>query len=78
MATPPTNPQSPAPPSPQAPPDPRLTRLEEHAAFTEHTVDQLSTEIAALNKRLLELTKKMATLESRLSKFLEEPQQDPD
>lgn len=76
MATPPTNPQSPA--GPPNPADPRLTRLEEHAAFTEHTVDQLSTEIAALNKRLLELTKKMATLEARLTKLLEEPQQDPD
>lgn len=58
------------PPEPQNP-DPRLTRLEEHAAFTEHTVDQLSTEIAELNKRLAELAKKMHGLEDRLGKVLE-------
>jgi|GEM_PF-6564338 len=74
MATPPREQQSPAPDPPSD--ELRLTRLEEHAAFTEHTVDQLSAEIASVNKRLAELGKKMTGLEERLGKMLEQPDAD--
>lgn len=51
--------------------DTRVQRLEEHAAFTEHTVEQLSGEIADLNKRMAELLKRLQSLEGRLGKALD-------
>lgn len=77
-----STPQDPHPDPPRAagarhdPLDGRLMRLEEHVAFTEHTVEQLSQEIIDLNKRLAETTRRLALLESRLGKVLaatEEP-----
>jgi uncharacterized coiled-coil protein SlyX len=62
----PSDPNSPVPPD-----DPRLTRLEEHAAFTEHTVEQLSTEIAELNRRLAETARRIQALEDRLTRLVE-------
>ncbi len=52
----------------------RLTSLEEHSAFTEHAVDQLSAEIAELNKRVHVLVSRIDSLETRLGKLLEPPQ----
>lgn len=54
----------------------RLQRLEEHAGFTEHTLDQLSTEIAAASRTLRELAARMERLEARLQRMqqsMEEP-----
>jgi uncharacterized coiled-coil protein SlyX len=59
--------------SPADPRDLRLTALEEHAAFAEHTVDQLSTEIVELNKRIHTLSSRIDSLEQRLGKLLEPP-----
>src|SRR5262245_28314788 len=56
------------------PRDQRLTSLEEHAAFTEHTVDQLSAEIAALNKRMHALAARIDSLDARLGKLLRSPE----
>jgi uncharacterized coiled-coil protein SlyX len=56
------------PGNPQLPPDltVRLQRLEEHAGFGEHTVEQLSEEIRVLNARVRELVKRVEGLEGRL------------
>jgi uncharacterized coiled-coil protein SlyX len=56
------------PGNPHLPPDltARLQRLEEHAGFNEHTVEQLSEEIRVLNARVRELTKRIEGLEGRL------------
>jgi uncharacterized coiled-coil protein SlyX len=68
MSTPPDPPT----PSPFSPPeDDRLTRLEEHAGFTEHTVEQLSAEIRMLNARVHELSKRLESLEGRLGGVVE-------
>lgn len=47
---------------------PRLDRIEEHAAFTERTVEQLGEEIAEINRRVRELLKRLEGLESRLGR----------
>lgn len=52
----------------------RLLRLEEAQAFSEHTVEQLSGEIAELNKRLAEALAHIRMLESRLQRLLEPPE----
>lgn len=57
-------------------PDPvteRLVRLEEHAGFTEHSVEQLSAEIAECNKRMHALHARLAALEDRLGRLLQPP-----
>jgi uncharacterized coiled-coil protein SlyX len=62
------------PPNPlHDPRDQRLTALEEHAAFAEHSTDQLSAEIAELNKRLHTLSTRIDVLEHRLAKLLQPP-----
>ncbi|MBX3404638.1 MAG: SlyX family protein [Phycisphaeraceae bacterium] len=43
----------------------RITRLEEAAAFAQHESEQLSSEIAALGKRLAELSRRIDTIEQR-------------
>ena len=48
----------------------RLTSLEEHAGFAEHTVEQLSAEITELNKRVHTLASRMSALEDRLGRLL--------
>lgn len=47
----------------------RLQRLEEHAGFTEHTLDQLTVEILELNKRLAALAKRLDAFEGRLTEI---------
>ncbi len=64
-------------PTPQAtPPADRVSRLEEHAAFTERAVEQLSQEIAAINRRLHTAVTRLGTLEARVAKLLSEPEPD--
>lgn len=46
----------------------RLDRLEEGLAFTERAVEQLSTEIADINRRVQAITKRLAAIELRLAK----------
>ncbi|MBC7771295.1 MAG: SlyX family protein [Pyrinomonadaceae bacterium] len=55
-----------------APSDPRVTKLEEHAAFSERTIEQLSAEITELNRRCRVLTERLASLEQRLGKLVED------
>ncbi len=52
----------------------RLDRLEESLAFTERAVEQLSTEIADINRRVQVITRRLAQIEQRLDK----PQSDAD
>ncbi len=59
-------------PAPDPEIDQRLVRLEEAAAFTDHTVEQLSAEITELNRRLRELAHRTEHLERRLSGVVEE------
>jgi uncharacterized coiled-coil protein SlyX len=47
----------------------RLMRIEEHAGFTEHTVEQLSAEMAELGKRMLEITRRVEAIERRLGEL---------
>lgn len=47
----------------------RLARLEESAAFNERAIEQLSAEIADMNRRVAALTKRLAALEERLGKM---------
>ncbi len=49
----------------------RLDRVEEHLAFAEHTVDQLSEEIRALNTRMMEAIRRIDALERRLGRVVE-------
>jgi uncharacterized coiled-coil protein SlyX len=62
-------------------PDPaladRVQRLEEHAGFAEHTVEQLSAEILELNKRLADTARRLSALEARLSRILDPAEQPP-
>ena len=51
-------------------PAPRLTRLEESAAFTDLTVEQLSAEVAELARRLHEATTRLARLEESLNRVV--------
>jgi uncharacterized coiled-coil protein SlyX len=46
----------------------RLDRVEESLAFTERAVEQLSTEIADMNRRVQALTRRIALIEQRLEK----------
>lgn len=65
-----------SPPPADLPGDPdldrRLLQVEEAAAFTDHTVEQLSAEVAELNRRLRELTQRTESLERRLTGVVEE------
>jgi uncharacterized coiled-coil protein SlyX len=57
-------------------PDPlaiRLQRLEESQGFADRTVEQLSAEIAMLNRHLAEVQTRMKRLEARLDQ-MQEPQ----
>jgi len=53
----------------------RVTRLEENAAFTERTIESLSSEIAELNRRMKQLTDRLASMEQRIVKMMEEPEE---
>ncbi|MCC5824339.1 MAG: SlyX family protein [Phycisphaerales bacterium] len=53
---------------PQPDPD-RLTRLEEAVGFIDHTANQLSGEIAALNREVAHLTRRLESLERRLGEL---------
>jgi uncharacterized coiled-coil protein SlyX len=45
---------------------PRLLKLEEAQAFSERTIEQLSAEMAELNRRLGEVSVRLSRLEQRL------------
>jgi uncharacterized coiled-coil protein SlyX len=47
-------------------------KLEEAAAFTERTVEQLSVEVAELGRRLRELSQRTDALERRLTGVVED------
>lgn len=49
----------------------RLQLLEEQASFAERTVEQLSAEIAAINRRAYTLEKQLAGMEDRLRRLSE-------
>ena len=49
--------------------DARLVRLEEAVGFADHTTQQLSTEIAALNREVSGLARRLASLERRLTEL---------
>ena len=49
--------------------DARIERVEEALAFAERTIDQLSGEIADMNKRIAAMGKKIAGLEERIGKM---------
>jgi uncharacterized coiled-coil protein SlyX len=49
----------------------RLTRLEESHGFTEHTLEQLSAEMAGINQRLTEALRRLERLETRLEQLLQ-------
>lgn len=57
--------------APGAAPDPeissRLTRVEEACAFAQHDLDQLSSEVAEINRRLADLLRRVESLERRLA-----------
>lgn len=55
----------------------RLTRVEEHLGFTEHAAEQLSAEIATINRRVKEIADRLGRIEQRLAKTAE-PDEDPD
>jgi prefoldin subunit 5 len=65
--------QQPSTPDPSA----RLDRMEESLGYTDRTVEQLSAEIADLNKRLQTVTKRLAALEAGLTK-LQQPEEEGD
>lgn len=44
----------------------RLTRLEEHVGFAEHTIDQLAGEIAELHRRMAAMARRLESMEERL------------
>lgn len=46
----------------------RVTGLEEHAAFSERTVEELAAEVRLLNERVRELGRKLAAAEERLGR----------
>lgn len=56
--------------------DVRLTRIEEHLGFVEHSSDQLSKEVLEIHRLLAALDKRLASLEHRFDKF-ESPTEDP-
>ncbi len=55
----------------------RLVRLEESVGFGEHTVEQLSTEIASMNERVHRLERRLERLTSRLDELLAGPDEVP-
>ncbi len=58
-------------------PSERLDRIEESHGYTERTVEQLSAEIADMNKRMQAMGKRLAALEAGLQK-LKEPGEEGD
>ncbi|HYE03277.1 MAG TPA: hypothetical protein VD963_08575 [Phycisphaerales bacterium] len=60
-------------PQPPGPPDAgaRLRRLEEQAAFAEHAADQAALEVSALARRLVDLERRLAVLESHLGRLVD-------
>lgn len=61
----------PVPPASMPPDSERLKKLEEHAGFTEHTLDQLTGEMIELHRRIASLLKRMDALEGRLLELKE-------
>lgn len=55
----------------------RIRNLEESAAFADHSIEQLSEEILAVNQRLRTLVQRISALEGRLER-LESPEDGPD
>ncbi len=51
----------------------RLQRIEESQGFAERTIEELSAEIAGLNRRLAEAQSRLLRVESRLQQLLEPP-----
>ena len=49
--------------------DARITKLEESVGYSDHTIDQLSSEIARVNQAVLSLSRRLIHLESRLSEL---------
>ena len=49
--------------------DERARKLEEAQGFTEHAVEQLSAEIAELNRRLSQALSRLSRLEERLERL---------
>lgn len=47
------------------PADDRLTRLEEAHGFADHRLDQLAQQLAALNRAVEAVSRRLASLESR-------------
>ena len=58
--------------------DQQLRRLEEHAAFSERAIDQLSAEMAEINRRLLTLTNRLERMEHRIEKIAQAPESPAD
>jgi uncharacterized coiled-coil protein SlyX len=56
----------------------RITRLEEGLAFAEHTVEQLSRELLAANRRADDLARRVEKLEGRLREMAEAQEQPPE
>lgn len=57
----------------------RLRRIEELAGFNEHTCEQLSQEIAEINRRLAALSRRLDALVARLEAVEQtEPPEDDD
>ena len=50
----------------------RVEKVEEHCAFTERTVEQLSEEVKLLNERVRQVMKRMDGLERRLTELTSE------
>lgn len=50
-------------------PDSRLHRLEESVAFGERATEELSAEVAALNHRIDQVARRLAAIESRLTRL---------
>lgn len=51
----------------------RVEKVEEHCAFAERTVEQLSEEVKLLNERVRQAMKKIEALERRLESVMESP-----
>ena len=52
-------------------PSDRLDRVEESLGYTDRTVEQLSAEIADMNKRMQAMGKRLAAIEAGLQKLKE-------
>lgn len=60
-------------PTPEPYPDPHvIQRMQEHAAHTERTVDELSGEITELNERMRQLADRLVSVERRFMKLIED------